>query len=44
MASDPVYKKYEIFKLIKFLENNEDVINKMKKIKSFLNKELKFLS
>ena len=42
MASDPLYKKYEIFNLIEFLENNKDVIKKIKKIKYFLNKELKF--
>ena len=28
MASDPLYKKYEIFNLIEFLENNKDVIKK----------------
>ena len=44
MASDPLYKKYEIFNLIEFLENNKDVIKKIKKIKYFLNKELKILS
>ena len=35
MASDPLYNKDEIFNLIEFLENNEDVISKIKIIKSF---------
>ena len=41
MTSDPLYKKYEIFNLIKFLETNENKVKKLKKIKSFLIKELK---
>ena len=42
MAFDPIYDTNRIIDLLKFIEQNENINKKLKKIKLFLKKELSF--